>query len=106
MSKNLGNLMKQAQKMQEKLAEVQQGLGQKTVEAQSGGGMVTAKVSGDLRLVSLKVDKTVVNPEDVEMLEDLIIAAVNEGYKRAQEMASEEMGKVTKGLGLNIPGMF
>ena len=101
---NMANLMRQAQQMQKKMAEVQKGLKEKTCEAASGGGMVTATVSGDLRLVSLKIDKTVVNPEDVEMLEDLVLAAVNEGYKRAQDMAAEEMGKVTKGLG--IPGLF
>lgn len=101
----LGNIMKQAQKMQEKMAEIQKGLASKTVEASAGGGMVTATVSGDLKLVSIKIDPSVVDPADVEMLEDLISAAVNEAFKRAQQMVSEEMSSVTSGLGLNLPGL-
>jgi hypothetical protein len=103
MSGNLGNMMKQAQKMQKKMAEVQSGLAEKSCEASSGGGMVTAVVSGELKLLSLKIDPSVVDPEDVDMLQDLIMAAVSEATIRAQEMANEEMGKVTAGL--NIPGM-
>jgi hypothetical protein len=106
MSKNIGNLMKQAQKMQEKMARIQEELATKTVEASSGGGMVTARVNGKQELVSLKIDKAVVDPSDVGMLEDLVVAAVNEAAKRSQEMASEEMAKVTAGLGINIPGLF
>ncbi len=101
----LGNIMKQAQKMQEKMAEIQKGLASKTVEASAGGGMVTATVSGDLKLVSIKIDPSVVDPADVEMLEDLISAAVNEAFKRAQQMVSEEMSSVTSGLGINLPGL-
>ena len=104
MSKGMGNIMKQAQKMQQKMAEVQKGLSEKTCEASAGGGMVTAVVNGEFKLVSVKIDPSVVDPADVEMLEDLIMAAVAEATKRAQEMAAEEMGKVTSGLGLNIPG--
>ncbi len=106
MSKNLSNIMKQAQKMQEKMGKVQEELALKVVEASSGGGMVTAKVNGKNELLSIAIDKAVVDPEDVEMLEDLVCAAVNEAFKRAQEMISEEMGKVTSGMGLNIPGLF
>ncbi len=106
MSKNLANIMKQAQKMQEKMGKVQEELALKSVEASSGGGMVTAKVNGKNELLSITIDKSVVDPEDVEMLEDLVCAAVNEAFKRAQEMISEEMGKVTSGMGLNIPGLF
>ncbi len=106
MSKNLSNIMKQAQKMQEKMGKVQEELALKSVEASSGGGMVTAKVNGKNELLSITIDKTVVDPEDVEMLEDLVMAAVNEAFKRSQEMISEEMGKVTSGMGLNIPGLF
>ncbi|MEE8574605.1 MAG: YbaB/EbfC family nucleoid-associated protein [Thermodesulfobacteriota bacterium] len=106
MSKNMGNMMKQAQKMQQKMAKIQEELAEKTIEASSGGGMVTAKVNGKQELLAITIDKTVVDPEDVEMLEDLILAAVNEAFKRSQEMASEEMGKVTAGMGLNIPGLF
>ena len=106
MSKNLANIMKQAQKMQEKMGKVQEELATKTVEATSGGGMVTAVVNGKHELMKLTIDKTVVDPEDVDMLEDLVAAAVNEANKRAQEMISEEMGKVTGGMGMNIPGLF
>lgn len=106
MSKNMGNIMKQAQKMQEKMAQVQAELAEKVVEASSGGGMVTAKVNGKNELVSLKIDPAVVDPEDVEMIEDLVLAAINEAFKKSQDMAGEEMGKVTSGMGLNIPGLF
>ena len=92
--------------MQEKMGKVQEELALKVVEASSGGGMVTAKVNGKNEIISIAIDKTVVDPEDVEMLEDLVCAAVNEAFKRSQEMISEEMGKVTSGMGLNIPGLF
>jgi hypothetical protein len=75
----------------------------RTIEAQAGGGMVKVVVNGKFEIISLKIEKDVVNPEDVEMLQDLITAAVNEGIRKAQEMASEEMAKITGGL--NIPGM-
>lgn len=106
MSKNLGNIMKQAQKMQEKMAKVQEEVSEKTVEASAGGGMVNVVVNGKNELISIKIDPTVIDPEDVEMIEDLVLAAVNEGFKRASEMMSEEMGKVTAGMGLNLPGLF
>jgi nucleoid-associated protein EbfC len=100
---NLGNIMKQAKKMQERIGQLQQELEMRTIEAQAGGGMVKVMVNGKFEIVSLKIEKDVVNPEDVEMLQDLIAAAVNEGIRKAQEMASEEMAKITGGL--NIPGM-
>lgn len=106
MSKQLGNMMRQAQKMQEKMAQIQKELGDKTCEASAGGGMVTAVVNGNQELVSLKIDPSVVDPEDVDMLQDLVVAAVNEGARRSKEMMAEEMGKVTSGLGMNIPGLF
>lgn len=106
MSKNMGNILKQAQKMQEKMAEIQKEVSSKTVEASSGGGMVTATVNGKQELIAIKIDPSVINPDDVEMLQDLIIAAVNEGIKRSQQMLAEEMGKITGGLGMNIPGLF
>lgn len=106
MSKNLGNLMRQAQKMQEKMAEVQKELAKKTCEASSGGGMVTATVNGSQEVVSLKIDKSVVDPNDIDMLQDLIVAAVNEGLRRSKQMVSDEMSKLTAGLGMNIPGLF
>jgi len=100
---NFGNLMKQAKKMQEQIGQLQQELEMKTIEAQAGGGMVRVVVDGKFKIVSIKIEKEVVNPEDIEMLQDLISAAVNEGIRKAQEMASEEMAKITGGLG--IPGM-
>jgi nucleoid-associated protein EbfC len=100
---NLGNIMKQAKKMQERMGQLQQELEARTIEAQSGGGMVKVVVNGKFEIVSLKIEKDVVNPEDVDMLQDLIAAAVNEGIRKAQEMASQEMAKITGGL--NIPGM-
>lgn len=100
---NIGNIMKQAKKMQEKIGQLQQELETRTVEAQAGGGMVRVVVNGKFEVVSLKIEKEVVNPEDTEMLQDLIAAAVNEGVRKAQEMASAEMGKITGGL--NIPGL-
>lgn len=106
MSKNLGNLMRQAQKMQEKMAEMQKELANKTCEASSGGGMVTATVNGSQELVALKIDRSVVDPNDIDMLQDLVVAAVNEGVRRSKQMVSEEMSKLTSGLGMNIPGLF
>lgn len=100
---NFGNIVKQAQQMQAKMARLQEELAHKTVEASAGGGMVNAVVNGRHELVSLKIEKDVVNPEDVEMLQDLIVAAVNEGIRKAQEMAAAEMAKITGGL--NIPGL-
>jgi hypothetical protein len=100
---NLGNIMKQAKKMQERMGQLQQELEMRTIEAQAGGGMVKVVVNGKFEIISLKIEKDVVNPEDVEMLQDLIAAAVNEGIRKAQEMASTEMAKITGGL--NIPGM-
>jgi DNA-binding YbaB/EbfC family protein len=104
MAKGLGNIMKQAQQMQAKMARMQEELATREVEATAGGGMVTARVNGKQQLLELKIEKAVVDPEDVEMLEDLVIAAVNEGMKKSQEMVQEEMSKITGGM--NIPGMF
>jgi len=85
---NIGNIMKQAKKMQEKIGKLQEELETKTIEAQAGGGMVRVIVNGKFEVVSLKIEKDVVNPEDIEMLQDLITAAVNEGIRKTQEMAS------------------
>ncbi len=101
--KGLGSLFSQIQKMQEKMKEVQQELESKIVEATSGGDMVTVTMNGKKELVSIKINKEVVNPDDVEMLEDLIVAAINEAQRKVQEMVAEEMSKVTGGL--NIPGL-
>ncbi len=104
MAKGLGNIMKQAQQMQAKIARVQQELEDKEVEATAGGGMVTARANGKQQLLDLKIEKDVVDPDDIEMLQDLVLAAVNEAIKKSQEMIQEEMNKVTGGM--NIPGMF
>lgn len=102
--KNFGGLMKQAQALQRKMLELQEELGQRTVSAQAGGGMVEAVVNGRQELVSLRIDPEVANPEDVDMLQDLILAAVNEALNRAREMVAAEMSKLTGGLAL--PGLF
>ena len=104
MSKGIAGIMKQAQKMQEQMAKIQAEAATKTVEATAGGGMVTAVVNGKQQLVSLKIEEDVVDPSDIEMLQDLIIAAVNEGMKKSQEAVASDMGKLTGGL--NIPGLF
>jgi nucleoid-associated protein EbfC len=96
--------MKQAQLMQQKMARMQQELETREVEASSGGGMVTAVVNGKQQVISLKIEPSVVDPEDLEMLQDLVMAAVNEAIKKSQDMIQEEMAKVTGGL--NIPGLI
>lgn len=104
---NMGQIMKQAQQFQAKMAKIQEELADKTVEASAGGGMVTVVVNGKQEIVSIRIDPEVIDPEDVEMLQDLIMAAVNDGLARAKDMANEEMGKLTKGLNLpNMPGLF
>lgn len=100
---NMGNLLKQAQKLQSKIEKMQAELEEKTVEASAGGGMVKVVVNGKQEIVSVHIDPEVIDPEDPEMLEDLIVAAVNEGLSKAKELVSEEMKKLTKGL--NIPGL-
>ena len=101
---NFGNIMKQAKKMQERMAQLQDELASKTVDATAGGGMVSVTVNGKFELLSIKIEKEVVNSDDVEMLQDLVVAAVNEGIRKAQEMAASEMGKITGGL--QIPGLM
>ena len=103
-NKGMKDLMKQAQKMQQDLAKAQEELANKIVEGSSGGGMVTVKMNGKNQIISLKIDKEVVDPEDVEMLEDLIIAAINEAQKKISQTSQDELGKLTGGI--NIPGMF
>ena len=102
--KGMGNIMKQAQQMQKKMLQMQEELAQRTVEATVGGGMVSVTVNGKHEVLQVKIEPEVVDPDDVEMLEDLIVAGVNEALRKAQEMASEEMGKLTGGL--KIPGLF
>jgi len=102
---NMGNLMKQAQKMQTDMAKLQEELQQKTVEATAGGGAITVIVTGKKELKEIIIKPEVVDPEDVEMLQDLILAAVNEALRKADEMSNSEMGKITGGLG-GLSGMF
>jgi len=101
--KGMGNLMKQAQKVQQEMMRMQEELGAREVSAQAGGGMVEAVVNGKGQIVRLKLEPEVVNPQDVEMLCDLVVAAVSEAQRRAQEMMQMEMQKLTGGL--NIPGL-
>jgi len=101
---NLGNIMKQAQAMQERLAKVQAEVATKTVQASSGGGMVSVVANGGLEIVSVKIDPEVLKANDAEMLQDLVVAAVNEALRKAREMVAEEMKGVTGGL--QIPGLF
>lgn len=100
----MGNLMKQAQQMQQKLAKMQEELAQRTVEASVGGGMVTVMVNGKNEVLRIKIEPQAVDPEDIEMLEDLVMAGVNEALRKAQEMVSTEMSKLTGGM--KIPGLF
>ena len=102
--KDMGKLIKQAQQVQERLAEMQARLAEKTVEATSGGGMVAVVMNGKHEVVSLKIVPEVVNPSDVEMLEDLIIAAIGEARTRVDDMIRNEMSSLTGGL--PIPGLF
>ena len=104
MSKGLGDMMKQAQKLQAKMAELQEELAGKTVEATAGGGMVSVLINGRQEIVSITIDPEVVDPQEIEMLQDLIIAAVNEGIRRAQQIWAEEMKKLTGGM--SIPGLI
>ncbi len=99
----IGDLMRQAKKMQQEMAKIQEETKKKTVEASAGGGMVTVTANGGMEILSIKIEREVVNPDDIEMLQDLIIAAANEALRRAQQMVSEEMSKVTGGL--NLPGV-
>jgi len=100
----MGNIMKQAQMMQKRMKQMQEELETRRIEATAGGGMVKAVVSGKQQLISLTIDPKAVDPEDVEMLQDLVVAAVSEALKQSQKLAEEEMGKITGGL--NIPGLF
>jgi len=106
MSKNmLSNLMKQAQQMQERVKKLQEEAAGKTVEASSGGGMVTVIANGRQEVLSIKIDPSVVDPSDIEMLQDLITAAVNEALRKSQDLVKEEMVKLTAGMGLP-PGLL
>ncbi|WP_211662136.1 YbaB/EbfC family nucleoid-associated protein [Neomoorella glycerini] len=99
---NINKMMKQMQKMQAQIAKLQDELGEKTVEAAAGGGAVVVVANGRQEIVSIKIDPVAVDPEDVEMLQDLILAAVNEALRQSQEMVAREMGKITGNM--RLPG--
>jgi DNA-binding YbaB/EbfC family protein len=108
---NMQQLLKQAQKMQEDMIAAQESLKDEMVDASAGGGMVTVQVTGDLVVKAIKIDPEAVDPEDVELLQDMVLAAVNEGMRAAQELAAAKMGGIAGGLGggglggLGLPGM-
>ena len=102
---DLGGILQQAQQLQERLANVQQELATRTVEGSAGGGMVTATVNGKLEVIQIRIEPTLLDSKDIEMLQDLVMAAVNEGIRSAQRLVADEMGKVTGGLGIKLPGM-
>lgn len=101
--KGFGNMMKEAQKLQAQLEALREEVAKKRVEATAGGGMVTVEASGNQEIVSIKIDREVINPEDAQMLEDLVLAACNEALRKSREMVQAEMGKITGGL--RIPGL-
>jgi DNA-binding YbaB/EbfC family protein len=104
---NMGQIMKQAQQFQAKMAKLQEELGDRTVEASAGGGMVTVVANGRQEIVSIVIEPEVIDPEDRDMLQDLVMAAVNDGLTKAKEMVNEEMGKLTQGMNLpNLPGLM
>ena len=100
----MSDLLKQAQEMQGRISKIQEELGQKTVEGSAGGGMVQVTVNGQFNLTAVKIEPSVINAEEKEMLEDLILAAVNDGMRKAREMVSSEMNKITGGF--KIPGLM
>ena len=109
---NMQQLLKQAQKMQEDMLAAQESLKDEIVDASAGGGMVTVKVTGDLVIKSITIDPEAVDPDDVELLQDMVLAAVNEGMRAAQELAASKMGSIAGGLGgpgglggLGLPGL-
>jgi len=109
---NMNQMMRQVQQMQAEMEKAQESLKHETVEASAGGGMVTVKVSGELQVLELKIDPEAVDPEDVELLQDMVQAAVNEAVRSAQELAATKLGAATGGLGgagglggLGIPGL-
>ena len=104
MSGGMGDLVRQAQKMQGKMAEIQNGLKERIVEGTAGGGMVKVLVNGQQEIMAVKLNPEVVDPDDVAMLEDLILAAARQGLEKAKELANSEMAKVTGGM--NLPGLF
>ncbi len=104
MAKGFGEIMRQAQKLQSKIAQIQEEMAQKTVEASVGGGMVKAVANGRQELLSIKIDPEIIESQDIEILEDLIVAAINDVMKKSQELVSQEITKISGGL--RIPGLI
>jgi DNA-binding YbaB/EbfC family protein len=102
---DLNAMMKQVQQMQSEMMEAQEKLKDEVVEASAGGGMVKVKMSGDLRLLEVTIDPEAIDPEDAELLQDMVLAAVNEGIRSAQELATSKLGGIAGGGGLGLPGM-
>jgi len=102
---DLNAMMKQVQQMQSEMMEAQEKLKDEVVEASAGGGMVEVKVRGDLRLLEVVIDPQAIDPEDAELLQDMVLAAVNEGIRSAQELATSKLGGIAGGGGLGLPGM-
>jgi nucleoid-associated protein EbfC len=103
MSKQLGQLLSQAKKIQEKMAKMQEEMGERTIEAQSGGGMVSVVVNGKQEVVSVKISDEIWEEKDKELLEDLVVAALNDGLSKSKDMVQEEMAKITGFGGMNLP---
>ncbi|AIQ66329.1 MULTISPECIES: YbaB/EbfC family nucleoid-associated protein [Paenibacillus] len=101
---NMNQMMKQVKKMQEQMLKAQEELGSKTIEGSSGGGVVTVQVNGHKKLLSIQIKPEAVDPDDIEMLQDLVITAVNDALTQAEELANNDMGKFTGGM--KIPGLF
>ncbi|WP_025028980.1 YbaB/EbfC family nucleoid-associated protein [Caldalkalibacillus mannanilyticus] len=102
--KNMGNMMKQVQKMQKQMQEAQEALKEKTVQGTAGGGMVTITANGHKEILNIEIKPEVVDPDDIEMLQDLVLAAMNDALKQVDDLVAKDMGKFTGGL--NIPGLF
>jgi len=101
--KGFGNMMKEAQRLQQQMAALQEEVGRRKVEATAGGGMVTVEANGKQELLSIKIDPEVINRDDAQMLEDLVLAACNEALRKSRELVQQELGKLTGGL--KIPGL-
>lgn len=103
---NLSNLLKQAMDMKSKVEEMRESLGKEVVEASAGGGMVTVTMNGRFELLTLKVEREVINPDEAEMMETLILAAINEAVRKVQELVHGKMAEITGGLGIELPGLI
>jgi nucleoid-associated protein EbfC len=104
--KGFGNLVKEAQKLQAQLETLKEEVGKRKVDASAGGGMVVVEANGNQEILSVKIDREVITPDDPQMLEDLVLAAVNEALRKAREMVAQEMSKIAGGMGGKLPGLF